>query len=87
MMVVVTAADPSGLFDTITVTITVTDQNEPPVISGETSVYYAEDRTDTVATYTAADPENGPDSLVLGGRRQRGLLNQHHRRTHLQHAP
>ena len=44
--VVVTATDPSGLFDTITVTITVTDQNEPPVITGKTTVYYAEDRTD-----------------------------------------
>ena len=84
--VVVTAADPSGLFDTITVTITVTDQNEPPVISGETSVYYAEDRTDAVAPYTANDPENGSDNLVLGGRRQRGLLNQQRGCTHLQHA-
>ena len=65
--VVVTAADPSGLFDTITVTITVTDQNEPPVISGETSVYYAEDRTDTVATYTAADPENAQIAWSLAG--------------------
>ena len=55
--VVVKAADPSGLSDTITVTITVTDENEPPVISGKTSVYYAEGRTDAVATYTATDPE------------------------------
>ena len=55
--VVVKAADPSGLSDTITVTITVTDENEAPVISGNESVYYAEDRTDAVATYTATDPE------------------------------
>ena len=65
--VVVTAADPSGLFDTITVTITVTDQNEPPVITGKTTVYYAEDRTDVVATYTAADPENGQITWSLEG--------------------
>ena len=65
--VVVTATDPSGLFDTITVTITVTDQNEPPVITGKTTVYYAEDRTDTVATYTAADPENGMITWSLAG--------------------
>ena len=65
--VVVTATDPSGLSDTITVTITVTDANEPPVISGKTSVYYSEDRTDAVATYTATDPENGQITWTLAG--------------------
>ena len=66
-MVVVTAADPSGLSDTITVTISVTDQNEPPVISGKASVYYAEDRTIAVASYTATDPENGSITWSLAG--------------------
>ena len=65
--VVVTAADPSGLSDTITVTITVTDENEPPVISGKTTVYYVEDRTDAVATYTATDPEDAQITWSLAG--------------------
>ena len=43
--------------DTITVTITVTDANEPPTITGTSNVSYAENRTDAVATYTATDPE------------------------------
>ena len=65
--VVVMAADPSGLSDTITVTITVTDENEPPVISGKTTVYYVEDRTDAVATYTATDPEDAQITWSLAG--------------------
>ena len=44
--------------DTITVTITVTDENDPPKVTGTSSVSYAEDRTDAVATYTANDPDN-----------------------------
>ena len=44
--------------DTIRVTITVTDVNEPPVVSGLTSVEdYVENSTGAVATYTATDPE------------------------------
>ena len=44
--------------DTIRVTITVTDVNEPPVVSGLDSVEnYAEHGTSIVATYTAKDPE------------------------------
>ena len=65
--VVVTAADPSGLSDIITVTISVTDENEPPVIYGKTIVYYAENRRDAVATYTDADPENGQITWSLAG--------------------
>ena len=65
--VVVKAEDPSGLSDTITVTISVTDENEPPVITGETSVYYEEDSTDAVATYTADDPEKDPITWSLAG--------------------
>ena len=55
--VVVTAADPSGATDTIAVTINVTDVDEAPDISGQTSINYAENGTVSVATYTATDPE------------------------------
>ncbi len=56
--VTVTAADPSGLSDEITVTINVTDVDEAPEIGFAASVDYAENRTDRIATYTANDPEN-----------------------------
>ena len=43
--------------DTITVTIDVTDENEPPVVTGQSSINYAENGVEAVATYAAADPE------------------------------
>ena len=55
--VVVTAADPSSATDSITVTITVTDVNEAPAVTGTTALDYAENETGAVATYTATDPE------------------------------
>ena len=33
--------------------------NEAPVVSGETDIEYAEDRTDAVARYSATDPDRG----------------------------
>ena len=39
------------------ITVTVTDENETPSVSGETSISYEENRTDTVATYIASDPK------------------------------
>ena len=65
--VTVKVEDPSLASDTITVTISVTDENEPPVITGETSVYYEEDSTDAVDTYTADDPEKDPITWSLAG--------------------
>ena len=53
----VTATDLSNESDIITVTITVTDVNEAPVITGQHTIDYPENGTSTVATYTAADPE------------------------------
>ena len=55
--VTVTATDNHGDSDTIAVTITVTDANDPPTVTGDSTVSYAENRADTVATYTATDPE------------------------------
>ena len=55
-------------FDTITVTITVTDQNEPPEITaGPTTLNYAENREDAVGTYTATDPEGATIDWSLAG--------------------
>ena len=58
--VVVTATDPSGLSDTINITIEVEDEPEDPVItdggltvSGLALENYPENNTDAVATYTA----------------------------------
>ena len=57
----VTATDPSGLDDTITVTINVTDVDEDPSITpGDTSIAHDENEPITVvlATYSATDPED-----------------------------
>ena len=53
--------------DTITVTINVTQVNEPPVLTGSANESYAENRTDAVATYTAADPEKAKIQWTLAG--------------------
>ena len=61
--VTVTATDSDGLSGSIDVTITVTDMDEMPeimvgglVISGMSSVYYAENGTDDVAAYRLVGP-------------------------------
>ncbi len=43
---------------TLDLTVSVADVNEPPVISGEATVAFAELRTGTVARYSASDPED-----------------------------
>ena len=61
-------ANPSTTTDsTIPVTITVTDVNEPPVVSGTSTTQYAENGTGVVATYTANDPENDNIDWSPGG--------------------
>ena len=56
--VVVRATDGSRATANISVTITVTDVNEKPEVSGPAGVTYTENGTDNVGTYTADDPEN-----------------------------
>ena len=53
--------------DTIDVTITVTNEDEAPVIVGESSKDYAENDTAEVATYSATDPDNGTIIWDLSG--------------------
>ena len=51
-----------------TVEVTVTDVNEPPVItSGATEVSFSEGSTDTVGTYRARDPEGASITWQKGG--------------------
>ena len=57
-----TATDPSGANDSITVNITVTDADDPATISVNGSISYVENDTDPVATYTATDADG--DAIV-----------------------
>ena len=53
--------------DTIDVTVTVTDVDEPPTVSGDAAVDYAENRIGGVATYEATDPEDDRVIWSLAG--------------------
>ena len=64
--VTVTATDADGSIAT-TVEIAVEDIDEPPVITGPTSVEFAENRRGTVATYRASDPEGEAVTWQLAG--------------------
>ena len=67
--VTITAEDPSGARATHSLTIDVTDVNEPPAItSGDAPfIYYAENSRDIVATFRAEDPEGSRIVWSLGG--------------------
>ena len=56
-MVTVMAEDSFGDSASIMVTITVTDLNEGPDITGEDTIEHPENRTSSVETYRASDPE------------------------------
>ena len=51
--------DMAAIDDTINVTITVTDVNEAPGLSGDNAPSYQENSNSAVATYSASDPERG----------------------------
>ena len=53
--------------DAIDVTISVTNVDEQPALSGSAAESYAENGTDTVASYTATDPEGGTIDWTLSG--------------------
>ena len=63
--VTVVAADDQGHADSVTVTVTVTDQSEGPEVSGPQSLSFPENQvTDRVlASYGAVDPED-PSALI-----------------------
>ena len=65
--VTVAATAPSGESATKSVAITVTDMDEAPVLTGNTTVSYAENGTGPVATYTAIDPEGASLTWSLSG--------------------
>ena len=55
--VMLTATDPSGATDTITVMISVTDEDDPAVITADAEYSYAENGEDPVATFSASDED------------------------------
>ena len=66
-MVTLTATDSFGESVSIDVTITVTDADEAPDVTGDATKEYAEKGTRSVATYTAVDPEGAAVKWSLGG--------------------
>ena len=67
-MVTLTATDSFGDSASIDVTITVTDADEAPDVTGDAvSKEYAENGTGSVATYTAVDPEGAAIAWSLSG--------------------
>ena len=65
--VTVRATDPGGLSDSITVTINLSNVDEPPDISGDDPGEYAENGTGPVAMFTARDPERASVTWSLSG--------------------
>ena len=67
--VTVEAADDQGLADSVAVTVTVTDVNEGPEVSGPQSLSFTENQaTDQIlATYGAVDPEDPSGPITRWG--------------------
>ena len=60
-------ASAGGKTGTLDVTVTVTDLDEPPVVTGPEARDYRENATTSVATYRASDPEEAPVEWSLSG--------------------
>ena len=56
-LVTIRAYDNRGAYGTFDVTVTVTEANEPPVITGSNARNFTENGTGTIYTYRATDPE------------------------------
>ena len=66
--VTVTARDSTGLEATQDVVVTVTDVNEPPVLTaGQAQINYAENATETAGTYAATDGDGAAITWSLAG--------------------
>ncbi len=67
--VTVTATDPGGLTDSVSVTVTVEDVDEQPEVDGPNSLEFVEGTSNgtTLATYTSTDPDRTGIDLVLSG--------------------
>ena len=65
-MVTVVASDGTNE-ERLAVTVTVTNVDEAPVITGDAALDYAENGTDPVATYSATDPESATITWTLEG--------------------
>ena len=65
--VTVSVVDPYGLSDSVTVTVTVADVNEPPAVSGPPSANFDENALTDVADYDATDPDNDTVVWSLAG--------------------
>ena len=67
--VTVTATDPGGLTDTVTVTVIVEDVDETPMVSGPASLDLVEGTSTgtTLYTYTSTDPDEKGIAFALSG--------------------
>lgn len=60
-------ASDGSLHDTLSVTVTVINVNEGPVVTGVTAITVAENSTGALATYSASDPEGDSFTFSAGG--------------------
>ena len=88
LTVEVTATDPSKASGTTTVTVSVTDVNEPPEISGHYRIFFRENGTDAVYDYDDGDPDGGDTiTWTVSRNRRRRLQHQQFRRVEVRLRP